>query len=169
MQGKIIHRLTIGAILIMAVILTISTAGCGKKSSVRKNIQQNETVGVEKFAEDFFFNCNLPYEKIKESDVQNTADEYLFYISDGVVYRTVGDCAVVIVERVHLRERDELAGTNYSGELYKIFEDDDIDLLKYSACGDYALMASLNSISNWEESEIITSFMNYAAEYHNHH
>ena len=119
---------------------------------------------TEMFAEDFFTNANLSFEKIKQSDVQNTSDEFLFYIPNGVVYRTTGDYCVVIVAREELRESPELAGTDYSGELYRVFEDDGMDLLRYCAAGNYALMALPSTIPDWEDNEMIASFMTYASE-----
>lgn len=150
---------------LMAMLLIVLTGGCGKKDKQISDKVENQLSKVEKFSTDFFNNCNLPYQKLQITDVQNTADEYLFYISGGAVYRTLSDCSVVITERKNIRETAEQIGTNYSGEIYHIFEGDDIDVLKYSACGDYAIMTNLSAISDWSQNEIITSFMNYAADY----
>lgn len=152
-------------LILMSMLLIILTGSCGKKSDIKKNKVENQTDKVEKFSTDFFYNCNLPYEKLQATDVQNTADEYLFYIKNGVVYRTLNDYVVVIVERINIRETEEQVGMDYSGEIYEIFEYDDIDVLKYSACGDYAIMASLSTIPDWSQNEIITAFMEYAANY----
>jgi hypothetical protein len=81
------------------------------------------------------------------------------------VYRTLNDYTVVIVERSELRESEAQIGIDYSGELYNIFEGDEIDVLQYSACGDYAIMASLITIPDWSNDEVITDFMEYAANY----
>lgn len=152
-------------LIIMAVFLTLSTIGCGKKDEIKKNNIENSTEKVEKFSTEFFNKYNLPYQQLKLTDVENTADEYLFYIENGVVYRTINDYVVVIVDRSQIREEEDQIGRNYSGEIYNIFEDDNVDVLKYSACGNYAIMSSLSTIPDWSESEIIISFMEFAENY----
>ena len=152
-------------IAVSAVLLTLLTVSCGKSNNIKKNKVENSTPNTEKFSTDFFYNCNLPYEKLQLTDVQNNAEEYLFYIPNGSVYRTLNDYAVVIVARSDIREESDKIGTDYSGELYQIFEDDNIDLLKFSAAGDYAIMAVPSAIPNWEEDQVIVSFMEYAANY----
>lgn len=152
-------------LILMSMLLIILTVGCGKSNDVKKNKVENTINKVEQFSTDFFYNCNLPYQKLQATDVQNTVDEYLFYIENGAVYRTLNDYVIVIVERSNIRENEDQIGTNYSGEIYKIFEYDDVDVLKYSASGDYAIMASLSTIPDWSQNEIITAFMEYAANY----
>lgn len=157
-----------GIRFILALLLLLSTlltASCGKSDSVKRNKVENSSSELEAFSTAFFYDCNLPYEKLHESDVQNSAEEYLFYIPNGVVYRTLHDYAVVIVARSDIREADDKIGTDYSGELYQIFEDDEFDLLKYSAAGEYAIMTAPSTISDWEEDEVITAFMEYAPKY----
>ncbi|MGN0475172.1 MAG: hypothetical protein ACI4IJ_08795 [Acutalibacteraceae bacterium] len=154
-----------GKFIIAAILLTVLTASCGKSSEVNKTDVKNSTDETEIFAAAFFTEYNLPYQQLKVTDVENTADEYLFYIPNGQVYRTLNDCSVVIVKRSEIRETEEQSAKNYSGELYNIFEDNDIDVLKYSACGDFAIMCSLSSIPNWDENEVISGFMEFAKEY----
>lgn len=154
-----------GIFIISVVLLTVLTVSCGKSSGIKKPNVENSTDRTEIFAEAFFNQYNLPYQQLKVTDVENTADEYLFYIPNGKVYRTLNDCAVVIVERINLRETEEQAAKDYSGELYNVFENDDIDVLKYSACGDFAIMCSLSSIPSWDENEIISGFMEFAKKY----
>ena len=154
-----------GKFIIVAILLTVLTASCGKSSEVNKTDVKNSTGDTEIFAEAFFTEYNLPYQQLKVTDVENTADEYLFYIPNGQVYRTLNDCAVVIVKRSEIRETEEQTAKNYSGELYNIFEDNDIDVLKYSACGYFAIMCSLSSIPNWDENEVISGFMEFAKDY----
>lgn len=162
---RIIHH-AIRVFLATAVMLsTLLTASCGKNDSIKRNKVENAAVSTEQFSTDFFYDCNLPYEKLQSNDVLNSAEEYLFYIPNGSVYRTLHDYAVVIVARSNIREPSDKIGTDYSGELYQIFEDDAFDFLKYSAAGDYAIMAAPSSIPNWEEDEVITAFMEYAAHY----
>ncbi len=159
------HRQIISGILAAAVILcTLSSTGCGKKTAVVKNKVESVDNTTEAFAVSFFEESNISYEKMKLSDVQNTSDEFLFYIPNGAVYRTTGDYCVVIVARKELRESAEQKGRDYSGELYQVFEDDSIDLLKYCAAGEYALMALPSTIPNWEENEIIAAFMEFASQ-----
>ncbi len=163
---KVINNALRSGILIATVIfLTVLTVSCGKSGEIKKTSVESLSDRTEKFSIEFFNECNLPYQQLKETDVQNTADEYLFYIPNGKVYRTLNDCAVVIVERSEIRETEEQAAKDYSGELYNVFENDDIDVLKYSACGDFAIMCSLSSIPDWEDSEIITGFMEFAKDY----
>lgn len=154
-------------VALLMVLFTFLTASCGKKDGVKKNKVENIVPDTDTFATQFFYDCNLPYEKMNASDVQNGVEEYLFYIPNGSVYRTLHDYAVVIVNRSELREPEERVNTNYSGEIYQIFEDDEIDVLKYSASGDYAIMASPSAIPDWENDEVITAFMEYSIHYHN--
>ena len=149
---------------VFLLLCTLSTAGCGKETAVVKNKVESVDNTTEQFAEGFFIQSNFSYEKVKITDVQNTPDEFLFYISNGVVYRTTGDYCVVIVARTELRESPEQAEKDYSGELYQVFEDDSIDLLKYCAAGDYALMALPSTIPDWDENDMIDAFMTYASE-----
>lgn len=149
----------------LAALLTLLTASCGKSDSIKKNQVENFASDTEAFSTNFFYDCNLPYEKIQSTDVENSVEEYLFYIPNGLVYRTLNDYAVVIVARSDIREPSDKIGTDYSGELYQIFEDDEYDLLKYSAAGDYAIMAAPSTISNWDEDDVITAFMEYAPHY----
>ena len=159
------YRRIISGILAATLILsTLSATGCGKETAIVKNKVESVDNTTETFAEGFFEQSNISYEKIKLSDVQNTSDEFLFYIVNGVVYRTTGDYCVVIVARKELRESPEQAERNYSGELYQVFEDDDIDLLKYCAAGDYALMTLPSTIPDWDENEMIDAFMAYASK-----
>lgn len=143
---------------------TLLTVSCGKKDSFQKNQLADAPLTTEAFAEQFFTENNFPYQQLRSNEMQNSTDEYLFYISNGAVYRTVGDYAVVIVARSEIREPEEKRGTDYSGELYQIFEDDDIDLLKYCAAGQYALMAVPSTIPDWEENELVEAFMTFAAK-----
>lgn len=152
-------------LIISAVFSIISTVGCGKNSEVKYNKIKDSTSKVEKFAVDFFNEYNLPYQQLNSTDVENTVDEYLFYIDNAAVYRTLNDYVVAIVERIDIRETEEQSGQNYSGELYNVFENDDVDMLKYSACGDFAIMCSLSTIPNWEDNEVITNFMEFAEKY----
>lgn len=159
------YRRFISGILAATLILsTLSVTGCGKETAIVKNKVESVDNTTETFAESFFEQSNISYEKIKLSDVQNTSDEFLFYIADGVVYRTTGDYCVVIVARKELRESPDQVESNYSGELYQVFEDDEIDLLKYCAAGDYALMALPSTIPDWEDNEMIAAFMAYASQ-----
>lgn len=162
---KRFHSERIILIAMMSLLLTLLTASCGKNENIKKNKVENSTSSTEEFSTGFFNKCNLPYEKLHSTDVQNTAEEYLFYIPNGSVYRTLNDCAVVIAARSDIKEDPEKIGTNYSGQIYQIFEDDNVDLLKYSASGNYVIMALPSAIPNWEEDQIITSFMEYAANY----
>lgn len=163
---KVINNTFRSGILIATVIfLTVLTVSCGKSGEIKKTSVENQNDRTEKFSTAFFNEYNLPYQQLKITDVENTADEYLFYIPNGRVYRTLNDYAVVIVERSEIRETDEQTAKNYSGELYNVFENDDIDVLKYSACGDFAIMCSLSTIPNWDENEIITGFMEFAKDY----
>lgn len=148
-----------------AVFSIISTAGCGKNSDGSYTKSENSTSKVENFAVEFFNKYNLPYQRLNSTDVENTADEYLFYIDDAVIYRTLNDYVVAIVERSNIRETEEQLSKDYSGELYNVFENDSVDVLKYSACGDFAIMCSLSTIPNWEDSEVIADFMEFAANY----
>lgn len=159
------HRGILVLLAIAALLSTLLTASCGKHDTIKRNRVENSASTLAAFSTDFFYDCNLPYEELHENDVQNSAEEYLFYIPNGLVYRTLHDYAVVIVARSDIREPSDKIGTNYSGELYQIFEDDAFDLLKYSAAGDYAIMAAPSAISNWEEDEVITAFMEYAPQY----
>lgn len=165
---KIIHnRIVLGGILLTFVyFLTFLTVGCGK-DDIKKNKFENPEDSTTAFAADFFYNCNLPNQIVHLNDVQNTPDEYLFYIEDGVVYRTLNDYVIVIVERNKIRESETQKSSNYSGELYQLFEDDEIDILKYSASGEYALMAVPSTIPDWENDEVITAFMSFSADYQN--
>ncbi len=151
--------------VMMAVLLTILTASCGKDSEIKRTNVENLGSRTQVFSTGFFNKYNLPYQKLSMVDVENTADEYLFYIPKGEVYRTLNDYVVVIVERSAIRESEELVGKDYSGELYNIFENDSVDVLKYSACGDFAIMCSMGTIPNWEQSEIIANFMEFAKDY----
>ncbi len=150
--------------LLAAMLLTVSTIGCGK-SGIKKNSNNSKSNDIEKFSTAFFTECNLPYQKLNRSDVQNTPEEYLFYINDGVVYRTLNDYGVVLVRREYLKEEGERRTTDYSGELYRLFQEDDVDCLKISASGNYALLALPASIPDWENDTVITLFMNYAKNY----
>lgn len=152
-------------VAILALLSTLLTASCGKDDTIKRNKVENGASKLEKFSTSFFYDCNLPYEELHDTDVQNSAEEYLFYIPNGLVYRTLHDSAVVLVARSDIREPSEKIGTDYSGELYQIFEDDTFNLLKYSAAGEYAIMASPSEISRWEEDEVITAFMEYAPHY----
>lgn len=165
---KIIHNRTVlsGILLSIVFLLTVLTVGCGK-NDIKKNKVEDPEVSTTAFANDFFYNCNLPSQIVHLNDVQNTPDEYLFYIEDGVVYRTLNDYVIVIVERNKIRESEEQKSSNYSGALYQLFEDDEIDILKYSASGEYALMAIPSTIPDWENDEVIIAFMSYSASYQN--
>lgn len=143
---------------------TLLTVSCGKKDSFQKNQLEDVPLTTEAFAEQFLTENNFPYQQLRSNEMQNSTDEYLFYIPNGAVYRTVGDYTVVIVARSEIREPEEKRGTAYSGELYQIFEDDDIDLLKYCAAGQYALMAVPSTIPDWEENELVEAFMTFSAK-----
>ena len=65
---------------VLVVLSTLLTASCGKNDSIKRNKVENLSSELEKFSTAFFYDCNLPYEKLHESDVQNSAEEYLFYI-----------------------------------------------------------------------------------------
>lgn len=147
------------------VLLTVLTVSCGKDSEIKRTNVENLGSRTQVFSTEFFNKYNLPYQKLSIVDVENTADEYLFYIPKGEVYRTLNDYVVVIVERREIRESEDLVGKDYSGELYNIFENDSVDVLRYSACGDFAIMCSISTIPNWEESEIIANFMEFAKDY----
>ena len=66
---------------------------------------------------------------------------------------------MVIVARTELRESPEQAEKDYSGELYQVFEDDSIDLLKYCAAENYELMALPSTIPDWDDNDMIDVFM----------
>ncbi len=163
------RRILAGVLVCTAMFLTLFSTGCGKSSSSSDG-ESSDTGEVSEtraqiFAENFFNDCNLSYEKLTKTDVANTADEYLFYVDGGVVYRTVNDYVVMIVERSELDETDEQAASNYSGEIYSLFGNNSADVLKYSASGDFAIMCSIYTIPNWDENEVISAFMEYAASY----
>lgn len=144
------------------MLFTVSTAGCGKNNDFQRNIANQTELSTDEFAEKFFTECELPYRKISASEVQNTPEEYLFYIHNGSVYRTLNDYAVVIVARKEIKETDEQKGGNYNDAFYQLFEEDEVDLLRCCASGKYALMALPSAIPDWETNEIVTKFMEYA-------
>ena len=162
---KTIIRSAIIAILI--IFSTVLTTGCGK-SKVRTNIHDNDSKQTtEEFCESFFNDNNLPYQKLTMSDVDNTPDEYLFYINDGIVYRTLNDYCIVIVNRKNLSEADDKTGKNYCGENYSLFEGDNVDILKISAAGEYAVLSMPSTIPDYQNNAVIKAFMNYSTKSNN--
>lgn len=153
----------LAAALLFSTLLTIS---CGK-SEIRKSKYGNEDNQTEKFCTDFFTDSNLPYTKLKPSDVENTPDEYLFYIPGGIVFRTLNDYDVVITQRSNLNEAEEAKERNYSGELYALFGEDSVDRLKMAASEDYALLTLPATIPDWESNTVIAAFMEYTGHYGN--
>lgn len=154
-----------GSMLILLAVFLFLFAGCGKQNSIKRNKAVPVNQEVSAFAESFFFECNYAGQKLSLKDVQNTADEFLFYIPDGVVYRTTGNYCILIAKRESIREPEDKKGTDYSGELYQIFDEDSIDILKYCAAGDYVLMAVPSTIPDWDDNDMIADFMEYAASY----
>ncbi len=148
----------------VVMFLTVLTVGCGK-SDIKKTVNDNHPSQTEEFSTKFFTECNLPYQKITQADVQNTPDEYLFYINKGIVYHTLNDYNVVIVNRDDLNEGEGKRETEYNGELFQLFEDDNVDMLKISASGDYALLALPSAVPDWENNTVIVSFMQYSKQY----
>lgn len=147
-------------VLLFCTLLTVS---CGKNDSFQKHTASQSPPTTEAFAESFFTENNFPYQKLQSNDILLGKEEYLFYIQGGAVYRTTQDYAVVIVARSELHEEENRRGTDYSGELYPLFEDDAIDQLKYCAAGQYALMTDPSTIPDWNENELVEAFMAYAA------
>ncbi len=164
-QNDMLKNKIVVLVTVAITLLTILTTSCGKNEVVKKNQVENTALQTEAFAEQFFYNCNFPYQKLQSSEIQNGSEEYLFYIPNGAVYRTWNDYAVVIVARCDIHENETQAATNYSGDLYQIFEDDEADLLKICAAGDYAMMAHPSTIPNWEEDDVVTAFIKYASNY----
>lgn len=161
---KELKRCRLTAAIGLLVFSTILTAACGK-SEIKRSKFGNEESTTLAFCSAFFTESNLPYKKLTQAEVQNTADEMLFYIQGGIVYRTLNNCNIVITERSNLRESDEYKGKKYSGELYRIFEDDEVDLLKIAASGEYALLVLPSSIPDYENDQIIISFLQFGEEY----
>ena len=153
-----------GILALFVLFCTFSAAGCGKDRTIVNNKVESVDNATSSFAENFFTQSNLPYQKLSLNDVQNSSDEFLFYIPNGEVYRTTGNYTVVIVARKELRETPEQKKMDYSGALYQIFEEDSIDLLKYCAAGQYALMTLPSTIPDWDENELIEAFMTYASD-----
>lgn len=159
MKTTVLRRLKL---ILIAMFCTVCTVSCGKTETVHHKQVENASIETEVFAEQFFLDSNLPYEKINSTEMLTGADEYVFYIPNGVVYRTLHDSIVVIAARKDLHEPSDKVGTDYSGELYPVFDGDDSPLLKYSAAGDYAIMASSESIPDWDDDDVIYAFMDYA-------
>ena len=157
-------RINLSVLILSLLFLTILTTGCGK-SEIKRNYNAGESSDTEEFCTAFFTQSNLPFSRLSTSDVQNTPSEYLFYIKGGIVYRTLNDYEIVITARKNINESDEKKGKFYSGELYRIFEDDEIDLLRISAAGNYAILASPSSIPDWENNQIILLFVEFAEHY----
>ena len=151
-----------GIVVFLILFSTVLTTGCGK-SSVKTNVYNgNEAEMTEKFCESFFSDSNLPYTKITLSDVNNTPDEYLFYINGGKVYRTLNDYCVVIVNRRNITESEQKKGKNYCGEIYHLFGEESTDILKISATGEYAILSMPSTIPDYENNVVIQSSMNYS-------
>lgn len=159
MKTTVLLRLKL---ILITIFCTIYTVSCGKTETIHNRQVEKSSIETEAFAEQFFLESNLPYEKINSTEMLTGADEYVFYIPNGVVYRTLHDSIVVIVARKELHEPSERIGTDYSGELYPVFDGEDSPLLRYSAAGDYVIMASPESIPDWEDDDVIYAFMEYA-------
>lgn len=157
-------KLTVFFLICSLIFSTLLTSGCGKNDVV-KIIHQNDVNDTESFCQQFFTKYNFPYQKIYQKNVQNTPEEYLFYIKDGIVYRTINDYYVIIVNRNSLSESDEKKKQDYSGELYRIFEEDEYDLLMITAYKDYAILNLPSAIPDYLNSELIQSFIEFASKY----
>ena len=146
--------------VIMILFSTLLTSSCGK-NQITTNIHESGSGETEEFCEAFFTENYFPYQKINRTDVQNTPEEYLFYIKDGIVYRTLNDYFVVIVNRTSLSESEEKRKTNYTGEIYQIFEGDNYDILLISTRGSYAILSLPSAIPAYENSELIKAFNHF--------